>query len=412
MKYAVLAICLLGCASVGFSAKCDAFLQEMYERGLNVAQDICHNKFAPHVQCLAGEVENSVNNVIAESDLKAQSDAKQCFGQAGCNNVDYTKEKALNAFLPCAYTDPEDVRDNCVFRYVADRIIEALEETPKKVGKCMVKFFKGVGQRKIEDCTRQYPPEIKPEFHMPEIPGFDEFELEDLKNVLLYHVMTRYHLGKCTQCSSTGPANNRLIGCLADQTKDEAQNTCQSRQKCEGPVLQSSCKDRYQDTRSSICTCFGSELKKGLQALQDWGEMKQLFVRGDFDCQLSECYTQEGIPEYKWKKMENLLKQIKRSAISAIAKLQFGKAPPQVAEALVVFKNILEELVSKWGGLYCGTCDQGRGSPKQLRRESYVNLLNSEGCANAQAEFDLSRPDELLAAPTDEEADKINDFFG
>lgn len=406
MKYAILAICLLGCASLGLSAKCDAFKQEMYELGLNVGQDKCHRKFAPYVRCIATELESSVNTVIDESNPQAQADAKTCFKNAriNCNDVAYNKERALNTFLPCPYTNQGKMKQECVFRYVAEKIIEALDETPKAVGKCMIKFFKGIGQRKIEDCTREYPPNINPPFKMPEIPGFDNFELEDLKNVLLYHLMTRYHLGKCTQCKVDG--NTNLIRCLADQAKDEAQDTCEIREGCEEDVLKSNCKGRYLNTKTAICTCVKTELKKGVQALQDWKAVKNLFVRGDFDCQMEECYKQEGLHS-KWGKMQNLLKEIKRGAIKAIAKLQLGSAPPQVAEALVVFKNILDELVSKWGGLYCGTCESS-GSPSELRYDAYVKLLESEGCYDAQKAVDDA---DLLGPVSEKDSEAIDDFF-
>lgn len=56
--------------------------------------------------------------------------------------MSYDDKKALNTFFPCAFKGAKKVKENCIWRYAADKIIEMLEKTPKDVGVCMIRYFK------------------------------------------------------------------------------------------------------------------------------------------------------------------------------------------------------------------------------------------------------------------------------
>jgi len=404
MKAIIFTVLLVGYAS---AKNCDDYFNDVNSR--RVGRDVCFSPFASFISCLVGEIEEGIDHVIAESDQQAMQEAQQCFASAGCQ-VSYDEEKALNTFLPCNERSEEGRKQNCIWRYAADKIIEMLKKTPKPVGKCMIRYFKGIGQRKIEQCTRDYPPNIQPQFFMPEIPGFEDFELDELKNVLIYHVMTRYHLGKCTGCSSS--SKPRLIDCLSDQAKDASKEVCAVREGCERPIRETNCAQRFSNVRSAVCACAKGELQKGLAALENWGEMKKVFVRGDWECQLEDCYKQAGLTS-QWPSMESIISEVKSSVIKAYIKFQAGKAPKQVAEALFVFKSILGEIVQKWSGLFCGDCNtDGRGSASDIRERSYKKMLDSQSCLDATAEFDLSRGDaSVFASLNSNQQSAINGFF-
>jgi len=407
MKLFTVLVCVSASLSVGLAVNCDAFLREL--SGRSTARDICYNPFSAYLSCLVGKIENAIDTVIAESSPAAQQQAAQCFSSKGCS-ASYDEQQALNTFLPCPYPKGSSLRKSeCIWRHAADKIIEMLQTSPKPVNKCMIKYFKGIGERKIEQCVTEYGGGRVQNYHQPPIPGFEDFELDDLKNVLLYHVMTRYYLGKCTNCNVS--AKPGLIDCLAGQARDNDQTVCASRQDCEGAVLGTTCSNRYIDVRDAICSCAAGELKKGIAALENWGELKQVFTRGDWECQLELCYTESGLSG-QYPQMAAVVKEVKSSVIKAFLKFQRGDAPRQIAEAMYVFKSILDELVAKWSGLFCGTCNPNEESAEYYRKQAYRKLLTTDACQDATTEFNFRQPETLFRPISQDTASDIDDFFG
>jgi len=408
----IILLCLSACyVSTTIAVSCTAFLSEVSARS-NRGKDICHEPFKSFLDCLTGKIEAGVHHVIAEASPAAQQAAKQCFGrhQSSCS-VTYDEKAALDAFLPCPYSDDASIKRNCVWRYVADEIISLLKDTPKPVGACMIRYFKGIGERKIEQCTQDYPPTVSPQLIQPPIAGFENFEAEDIKNVLLYHVMTRYYLGKCTGCNAQ--SSGGLINCLANQAKDDEEDACSSRQNCEQSVRGTNCESRYNKVHDSVCTCAKSELKKGIAALEDWDELKKTITRGDWECQMEICWDQTSMSESFKTDMRNRVQSIKINAVKAYLKFTKGEAPPQLAEALYVFKSILDELVTKWSGIFCGDCNTiTRDKASEIRKDSYEKLLRSDACKDASAVFNVKRPETLFSSITAEQSAAAANFFG
>lgn len=375
------------CAVLGASQAqydCTAYWTDVNTWASRASRDpVCPDQFEGYNDCMASKIEDEVNNVIAESNVAAQTAVNSdCFsGSGNCGKIDFKEASVLETFLPCPDCDATcranttTFKDKCMWRYAARVILDILDDTPKSVGKCMIRFFKGIGKRKIEKCTRDYG-NIDPPFVQPSIQGFEDFELEDLKNVLSYHVMTRYKLGKCTNCNVNG--HNTKISCVAGKAVENVRDVCATRQECEDNTA--GCENRYSKVRNSVCKCARKELKKGISAL-DGSELKRVFTRGDLECQMEDCYIQEGAPG--WDNMYYKLQEMKIAVPLAVVQMTTGKAPKQLAEALVVFKNILGELVDKWQGLFCGSCNAGRGSAVEIRRKNLDLYLKSPGCKNA-----------------------------
>jgi hypothetical protein len=325
-----------------------------------------------------GKVEDSIDNLVVSSNSNAQQKGRQCFADAGCNGVNYDQTALLDELLPCAYKSERDVQLNCKWRHTANVVIDLLLSVGRNapnVASCMFDYFKEIGQRKLTDCVAKYPPTITPPFVAPAIPGFTDFNLDDVTQVVIYQLTTRYNLVKCKGCD--GGSADELIECLVKNVNNNEASACDVRQECETQVG-SGCKRRFDDVRQAVCNCAKSEFARGLDALGDWQDVKSMFA-GGLERQLQICYV-STYPDgtcyaSQWPAIHQKTRNVRTAVIKAFLEYQRTRQVPESTEDLLfVVTSVINELAGKWTGFYCGDCAQKESNSK-IQADAFKAML-------------------------------------
>jgi hypothetical protein len=374
------------------------------------------------MECLVSRIEKGLDDIVAGSGVAEQRNARQCFQSGGCGTVSFAEKDVLDAFLPCTSSD---VKNDCQFRYAVEKVFDMLRAVTKdapEVATCMVEYFKEIGQDKLTDCVRDYPPPggMTPPFTQSRIPGFDELDMDKITQVITYNLMTRYTLLKCRGCSNRN--NDDLINCLVQNVNDDDEEVCNSRRNCENGIGVG-CQGRYQKVRNSICTCAREEFQKGLDAINNWQDIKKMLA-GGLERQFKECYhvryPNGKCYAGKWPAMYAKSREVKSAVIKAYLAYTKGQVPGSLEDILHVVTSVINELTSKWAGIFCGECDGSAQSNSQLAAATLKKMVENkakQGCGPATARpgspvRESSFGERVESHVNDNVRDAINNFFG
>jgi hypothetical protein len=341
----------------------------------NNAEDVsCPNNFKDYLECTIPSVETAVENIVESSIGQSNYDlVNKCFTDNGCSSVNFTSDNALDLILPCKNCDSdEDRKKNCVFRYAADKVVGLLKSIPKEVGSCMVEYFKEIGQKMVQDCARdeRHNP-VSPEYTQSAIPGLQDFDIDELGDVIVFQVLMRYNLLKCKTCGGSSGNEDQITNCLSG-TVIQNENVCEDKSACEQKAFgqSGSCKNRFDQVTGSVCSCAASAIDKvanlGSLDLNDpetkkqLGELKKIFG-SDMKRRLKTCYksTYKGkCYSDQWDGANGMRKQYNSmmgAVLKAVLKFARGEVNDQMTDMLFIAKAMFTDLQSKWSDVLCGS---------------------------------------------------------
>uniref|UniRef100_A0A915KV97 Uncharacterized protein n=1 Tax=Romanomermis culicivorax TaxID=13658 RepID=A0A915KV97_ROMCU len=258
-------------------------------------------------------------------------------------------------------------------------ILNLLESTDPRIQQCMIQYFNGIAQRKIEGCVRQYGDNDVKNFEMPALPDWRNLDIAKIKAAVLNRMIVTQSM---MECSKTLPDDNQLqdsMNCVKDARLSNRGSFCAPRDQClKSKVTDELCSTRYEKVKTAACACFSAEIQqfKGAPGqVKNFNDLKDTLLQG-LEKEYKKCYDRNNLP-YPVARVE----AAKTATKQAVADILFGGLPPRVRLLLRILGESVREVTGSGRRLFCENCqdNQTRGSGiaeaqqlRQLATESSV----------------------------------------
>lgn len=362
--------------------------------------DQCHSDFAGFLDCIDQKVRLEVGEILDEVD---EDGAIQCFGSSpGCPRADsdlFTEQKALDVLMPCR--DPKDIM--CRWREIVEILLDVLNSVNTNIANCLVSYFKDLATKRINRCAHE---KGMSNFYMPKIPGFDikDGDIEKFKGLVLYRLMVRTHLTKCN-CG-----DEDLVECLTENIDSNLFDSCGVSDDCTAERVSGSCVNRQRNVHSKLCSCAEESIELAKSAFQSAAngnggisaftslkkqepEFWDAITRDGIKCAMEQCFIADGpVSQALWEgdgsrrdgnAIKNKIGSLKGKFISAFVKSKNAwknsGIPAEIQTTLDVLKSLIEDVVNKYGGLFCGDCSNNIDD-KSNAQNRFRSILPAEVC--------------------------------